>query len=89
MKIIVTITNCATNQSYDIQVDNRQKIQTTLRVLRENIPHILAGTDEPIRIQSDRNKRRINPGQTYEEAYIYSGDKLLVNSRKGSHSYEH
>lgn len=79
MKIIVTIINYETKQSYDIQVDNKQKMQTTFRVLRENVPQMFYQVEDPIAVQSYRSKRRLLLSQTYEEACIYSGDKLLMS----------
>lgn len=81
MKIIVTIINCETNQSYDIQVDNKQKMQTTFRVLKENMPQIFYQIEETGTVQSFRSKRRLFLQHTYEEAHIYSGDKLLISKR--------
>ena len=79
MKLTITITNRKRNQSYDIQADSGQRIGTTLRILKETIP----GTawDEESMIQSERTKRRIWPDQTYEEAKIYTGDRLWIIER--------
>ena len=37
MKILITITNPTNNVGYDIQIDNKQKISTTLKVCSENL----------------------------------------------------
>ena len=37
MKLTITVTDMK-NNSYDIQVDERQRIGTTLRVMEENLP---------------------------------------------------
>ena len=79
MKLTITITNRKRNQSYDIQADSGQRIGTTLRILKENIPEITWG--EGNMIQSERTKRRIQPNQTYEEAKIYTGDRLWIIER--------
>ncbi len=80
MKLTVTITNRAKGQSYDIQVDSGQRIGTTLRVLRENIPQ-MAWKEEDL-IQSGRTRRRIPLQQTYEDANIYTGDRLWIIERQ-------
>ena len=41
MKIIITIQNCVDNRKVNIQVDNKQRIATTFRVLEENMPDIM------------------------------------------------
>lgn len=76
MKLTVTIANRTESQSYDIQVDSGQRIGTTMKVLKENIPQ-MAWDGEKF-IQSERTGRRIQPQQTYEEANIYTGDRLWI-----------
>lgn len=75
MKLTITITDMQ-NKSYDIQVDQRQRIGTTLRVMAENLPDFTYGNDAYI--QSGRTKRRLTAKQTYEEANIYTGDRLWI-----------
>ena len=75
MKLTITITDTQKN-TFDIQVNSGQRIGTTLRVLKENLSGFTYG--ENAYIQSDRTKRRLKPEQTYEEAYIYTGDKLWI-----------
>lgn len=43
MKITITIKNEWSGKTYDISLDNQQKIATTLRVMRENLPESNAG----------------------------------------------
>jgi hypothetical protein len=45
-------------------------------VLKENIPGFV--WDEKSLVQSERTRRKIHPEQTYEEAGIYTGDKLWM-----------
>ena len=79
MKLTITITNKKTKKSYDIQADSSQRIGTTLRVLKENIPAM--DWDEKSMLQSERTKRRIHTEQTYEDAKIYTGDRLWITER--------
>lgn len=79
MKLTITITDRKTEKSYDIQADSRQRIGTTLRVLKDNIPEV--DWEETNMIQSERTKRRIHPEQTYEDAKIYTGDRLWIIER--------
>ncbi len=76
MKLTITITDRTGKQPYDIQVDSGQRIGTTFRVLKENIPGFV--WDEKSLVQSERTRRKIHPEQTYEEAGIYTGDKLWM-----------
>lgn len=80
MKLTITITNQKTGKSYDIQADSRQRIGTTLRVLKDNIPAM--DWEEASVIRSERTKRRIRPEQTYEDANIYTGDRLWMIERR-------
>lgn len=75
MKLTITVTDMR-NNSYDIQADRGQRIGTTLRVMGENIPGFAYGNDAFI--QSERTRRRLTPEQTYEEANIYTGDRLWI-----------
>ena len=47
MKIIITIQNCVDNRKVNIQVDNKQRIATTFRILKENMPDIMWELKEP------------------------------------------
>lgn len=68
-----------TTRDYDIQIDHRQKISTTLRILKENLPDVLEGIEgEPV-LQSERNRRRLDIEQTYDSAKIYNCDILLLS----------
>lgn len=78
MKLTITITDIQKN-SYDIQIDSKQRIGTTIKILKENIPDFIY--EEDTYIQSDRTKRRLRLGQTYEEAKIYTGDRLWIIQR--------
>lgn len=48
MKITITIKNEQDGKSYDVSLDNRQKIATTLKVMSENLPEFMKES-EPIR----------------------------------------
>ena len=43
MKITITIKNEQDGKSYDVSLDNRQKIATTLKVMSENLPEFMKG----------------------------------------------
>lgn len=75
MKLTITITDLR-NNSYDIQVDQKQRIGTTFRVMEENLLDFTYGDNAYI--QSGRTKRRLKAEQTYEEANIYTGDRLWI-----------
>lgn len=79
MKITVTFRNCRTGREYDIQIDHKQKINTTLLVLKENLPEVLDGIEGDLVLQSERNKRRLDLEQSYESAKIYNCDILLIS----------
>ena len=74
MKITITIKNEWSGKTYDISLDNQQKIETTLRVMRENLPESMQGIGIEPEVQSERTSRRLNVGETYEESHIYTGD---------------
>ncbi|MCM1467666.1 MAG: hypothetical protein NC086_05910 [Alistipes sp.] len=69
------------NRSYDIQVDNKQKIKTTLRVLSENIQG-LENWNKARKVRIKNSGRQISDGLTYEEARIYTGMELTVMIEK-------
>lgn len=81
MKITITITNCVNRKTCNIQVDNKQKIETTIRVLKENLSDMMQGLDGDIQIKSQRSKRRIDLQKNYESEMIFSGDTLLLSKR--------
>ena len=69
--------NIVSGMKTDIQVDNQQRIKTTLRVLNENMNEFIFGeTIDQIGIKS--SGRRVSTESTYEEAKIYTGDILLI-----------
>lgn len=80
MKITITITNCVKDKTFNIQVDNKQKIETTIRVLRENLPEMMQGLGGRVYIKSKRSKRRITLSENYEHELIFNGDTLLLNN---------
>ena len=82
MKITITFKNGHNGKSYDIAMDNRQRIATTLRVMKENLPESMEGIGDRTQLQSDRTGRRLNAQSTYEESHIYTGDILLVSGEK-------
>lgn len=83
MKLSMTITNSMTGISYDFQLDQGQKIGTTLKVLKEGVSDLFNKLTEPVFLLSLRSSRRLLLEQTYEEAHIYSGDELLLIDHKG------
>lgn len=78
MKITITIKNDVTGEEYDLSLDNKQRLETTLGVLKENLPGALDGIGKPA-VQSERSRRHLSLDQTYEEIPIYSGDRLIVS----------
>lgn len=80
MKIIITIRNCTGNRECNIQVDNKQKIGTTIRVLEDNMADVMEGLSEDVKVKSQRTKRRIDLKRNYEHEMIFSGDILLLYS---------
>lgn len=79
MKITVTFENCKNNKTFDIQVDNKQKIVTTIRVLQDNLPDAMEELGENPLVKSRRSKKRIDLKETYEHEMIFSGDILSMN----------
>ena len=82
MKITITFKNGNTGESYDIAMDSRQRIETTLRVMRENLPGSMEGIGDRPQLRSDRTGRRLSEQSIYEESHIYTGDILLVSGEK-------
>lgn len=78
MKITITIQNCVDNRKINIQVDNKQKIATTLRVLEENMPDIMWELKEPFMTKSRRSKRSLKPYKSYEQEMIFNGDIIML-----------
>lgn len=77
MRITITITLPQRAKSYDIQMEDTQKITDTLQVLQDNLR--LFQHAKEIRTVRDRETgRRIDTEQTYEEAMVYSGAELLI-----------
>jgi len=66
-----------TNQIIDIQIDQKQRIKTTLKVLAENRKDFFPFQKNQY-IKIKESGRRISTELTYEEAGIYSGIILLL-----------
>ncbi len=79
MKITITIRNNASGKEFDLSLDNKQKLGTTVRVLRENYPGAMDGISAHFQLQSERSRRHLSEENTYEEAHVYSGDRILVS----------
>ncbi|MCR5216093.1 MAG: hypothetical protein K6C69_04090 [Lachnospiraceae bacterium] len=71
------------NKVYDLQVNQKQRIATTLRVLEESFPE-LAKFHHTTWIQIKSTGRYVSVEKTYEQAGIYTGAELLFdhNPRK-------
>ncbi|MGN0305128.1 MAG: hypothetical protein ACI4D2_03120 [Lachnospiraceae bacterium] len=82
MRLTITYYNVHTKKAYDIMADREQRIKTTVRVLQETMPEIFDGIEEPVNVQSERTKRRINIEKTYREAGIYQGDILRLENQR-------
>lgn len=77
MKITITITLPQRARSYDIQMEDTQKITDTLQVLQDNL--LLFRHAEQIRtVREKETGRQIDTEQTYGQAMIYSGAELLI-----------
>ena len=70
MKITITIKNEQDGKSYDVSLDNRQKIATTLKVMSENLPEFMKGIGTNPAVQSERTSRHLKLESTYEESHI-------------------
>ena len=79
MKQIISIVTEA-GESYDIQMDSGQRIKTTLKVLKENMPQLIHTLDH-IEMREKQSGRKIDMNQTYEEAKIYTGFELIIRSK--------
>jgi len=66
-----------TGQMIDIQIDRKQRIKTTLKVLAENRMEFIPFEHNSV-IRIKNSGRRILTDQTYEEAGIYNGTILLL-----------
>lgn len=77
MKITVTMELPSINQKIDIQMDQKQRIKTTLKVLAENrIEFLPFQNNQVVRIK--KSGRRISTEQTYEQAGVYNGAVILL-----------
>lgn len=74
---MVTMEIPSTNQMIDIQMDQKQRIKTTLRVLAENRMEFMPFQNNQI-VRIKKSGRRISTEQTYEEAGIYNGEVILL-----------
>ena len=79
MQLILTMIG-PNKKKYDIQVDSRQRIATTLRVLDENIGE-LAGLCRGAGVRLKNSGRILELSNTYEEEGIYTGDELVIRPR--------
>ena len=77
MKITITIIDDRSKRKIDIQVDNEQRIQTTLRVLNENIEEFQFFQNIK-EVQIKNSGRRVLAKLTYKEAQIYTGTEIVL-----------
>lgn len=77
MKITVTIIDDRSSRKLDIQIDNEQRIKTTLRVLGENIEEFNSFQDIK-EVQIKNSGRRVSSELTYNEAEIYTGTEIVL-----------
>lgn len=77
MKITFTLTQIEKGISYDIQVPHTQKIQDTLRILSENLP-MFEDVASLQQVKDADTGKTISTEDTYENARIYSGAKILI-----------
>ena len=78
MLITLTITCKNQQKKIDIQVDNKQRICETLKVLTESGTVNYMDIDLPIYIKSQRTGEKINSFLSYAEAEIFTGDNLEI-----------
>lgn len=77
VKITITIIDFKSSKKLDIQVDNEQRIKTTLRVLSENIEEF--NSFQNIKeVQIKNSGRRVSAELTYNEAEIYTGTEIVI-----------
>lgn len=77
MKIMITMEIPSIGQGFDVQMDQKQRIKTTLRVLAENRREFLPFRDNLI-VRVKNSGRQISTEQTYEDAGIYNGTVILL-----------
>lgn len=77
-----TITIIGTNmKKYDIQADSKQRIKTTLRVLRESLNEF-SNVQEQVTVRVKQSGRLLDLNKTYEEEQIYTGAELILLSEE-------
>lgn len=81
MKITITIIDYKNDKKLDIQVDNEQRIKTTLRVLSENIIDC-ASFQTITEVQIKNSGRRVSAELTYSEAEIYTGTEIVLKAEE-------
>lgn len=82
MQLTITVTG-PDGASYDIQADSGQHIKTTVRVLSETIEGLaVLGDGAEVRVK--KSGRRLDPGKTYREEEIYTGEELILKPRGGA-----
>ena len=70
MKITITIKNEQDGKSYDVSLDNRQKIATTLKVMSENLPEFMKGIGTNPAVQSERTSRHLKLESTDRKSVV-------------------
>lgn len=78
MLITVTLILMKSKAEIDIQVNPQQKIIDTLKIVKENQILPMPDLEEEIKVRSDRRRTYINPELTYEQASIYTGDRMMI-----------
>lgn len=74
---MLTLIDEKSGKKVDIQVDNEQRIQTTLRVLSENVEEFRFFQNRK-EIQIKKSGRRVLTSLTYKEAEIYTGSEIVI-----------
>lgn len=69
-----------TNKKYDIQMDPRQKMSTTIGILREDLPESMEGIEMEYVLRSERRQRRLNAEFSYEKEHIFNGDVISIEN---------
>lgn len=80
MKLTITVLG-VNGKTHDIQVDDRQRISTTLRVLGENMADFPKDVGN-VCVRLFDSGRFVDMNHTYKEAGIYTGAQLRIIQEK-------
>lgn len=78
MQLTITLIDKGKDESFDLIVNEDQKIEDTLRILREK--GMLDTADGNYSLKSQRSGLSIKKEEAFKQAHIYQGDVLEVIS---------